>query len=225
MLKQSHQPYGFRNLLVFQKAETLQLDCRNLTTLFPAGKTMWALADQMDRSARSVKQNVVEGWKRNSTKEYYDFLGFSIGALTELEEDCNDIWRGVYRELMGIKGIMGEMVIPSTPLITPLISTPSTPLRSFIPHFDIEKIPFYPLDQNLPGVVKLKLQCKELNFLLAKLQKSLEEKMKTEKTISGVDLARTDLKQARNENGEMDEILKKSGLRRLENGQYIQEME
>jgi hypothetical protein len=55
-----------------------------------------------------VKQNIIEGWKRNSTREYYDFLGFSIGALTELEEDCNDIWNGIYPELMGTKGIMGE---------------------------------------------------------------------------------------------------------------------
>lgn len=68
-----------------------------------------SLADQMDRSARSGKQNIVEGWRRNTTKEYYDFLGFSIGAIAELEEDCDDVWKGIYPDLMGLKGIMGKM--------------------------------------------------------------------------------------------------------------------
>jgi len=109
MLKPSRQPYGFKNLLAFKKAEELQKECSLLTSPFPPLKTLYALSDQMNRSARSTKQNIVEGWKRNSTQEYYDFLGFSIGALTELEEDCNDIWNGIYPELMGVMGVMGVM--------------------------------------------------------------------------------------------------------------------
>src|SRR3990172_3852495 len=108
MLKQSQSPYGYKNLLVFKKAEELQMSCTGLTSVFPKTKTLIALADQMNRSARSVKQNIVEGWKRNSTKEYYEFLGFAIAANAELEEDCADIWRGIYPELMGVKGGMGE---------------------------------------------------------------------------------------------------------------------
>ena len=74
-------PYGFQKLLAFQKAEQVQICCGQMTRLFPKTKTLLSLADQMDRSARSGKQNIVEGWKRNTTKEYYDFLGFSIGLL------------------------------------------------------------------------------------------------------------------------------------------------
>ena len=113
-LKQSSSPYGYKSLLVYKKAEELQQACAELTRHFPpfshssSSKTLSALADQMDRSARSVKQNIVEGWKRNSTKEYHQFLGFSLGANAELEEDCNDIIKGVYAE-MGLKGEMGEM--------------------------------------------------------------------------------------------------------------------
>src|SRR3989338_1258830 len=125
MIKQSQSPYGYKNLLVFKKAEELQLSCTKLTGVFPKTKTLIALADQMNRSARSVKQNIVEGWKRNSTKEYYEFLGFSIGANAELEEDCMDVWKGVYPELKGIKGVMGERGIPSTPLTSSSHSTPS----------------------------------------------------------------------------------------------------
>lgn len=90
MLKPDRKPYGYRDLLVYKKAEQMQLFCSELTHRFPRTKTLIALADQMDRSARSVKQNIVEGWKRNGSKEYYDFLGFSIGANAELEEDCNE---------------------------------------------------------------------------------------------------------------------------------------
>ncbi|HCP09066.1 MAG TPA: hypothetical protein DIT25_04710, partial [Candidatus Moranbacteria bacterium] len=93
--------------MVYKKAEELQSECSRITAQFPREKTLIALADQMDRSARSGKQNIVEGWKRNSTKEYYDFLGFSIGAIAELEEDCDDIWKGFYPGLMGVRGVMG----------------------------------------------------------------------------------------------------------------------
>lgn len=240
MLKPSRQPYGFKNLLAYKKAEELQMECSRITAQFPKYKTLIALADQMDRSARSAKQNIVEGWKRNSTKEYYDFLGFSIGANTELEEDCNDIWKGTYRDLMGIKGVMGEMGsmrnniekgekgiggeiggergimgvkgemgIPTTPTPTTPIThfVPLNPLKSLNPSslsdllnpFDIEKIPFYPLNKNLPLVVQLKLRCKELNYLLHQLQKSLENKMNQEKTLTAKDLAQNRSKEIRNE--------------------------
>jgi four helix bundle protein len=162
MLKQTYSPTGYKQLLVYQKAEQLQMACAAFTSRFPPSsrsKTLLALADQMDRSARSVKQNIVEGWKRNGTKEYFEFLGFSLGACAELEEDCDDIIRGVYKE-MGLKGIeekggrggMGG-------------------------RGDIEKIPFYPLDPRLPPLVQLKLRCKEIHMLLQKLQRALSDKM------------------------------------------------
>src|SRR3989338_8836651 len=165
MKRESNSPYGYKNLLVYQKAEELQRACAAFTAHFPHLKTLYSLSDQMDRSARSVKQNIVEGWKRNSTKEYHQFLGFSLGANAELEEDCNDIIKGVYAEMAlrgieekgerGEKGKMGE----------------------------IERLPFYPLDTRLPPVVQLKLRCKELNMLLGKLQKSLVDKMSADHTL------------------------------------------
>ncbi len=258
MLKPSRQPYGFRNLLAYKKAEELQLECSRVTAQFPKYKTLIALADQMDRSARSAKQNIVEGWKRNSTKEYYDFLGFSIGANTELEEDCNDIWKGVYRDLMGVTGVMGEKgrekgamgengvngemgimdvrganwgvgitgvskekgeigVTGERGITSPSFKTPLNPLDPF----DIEKIPFYPLNKNLPLIIQLKLRCKELNYLLYRVQKSLEDKMKQEKTLSSGDIARNYL-QAVDKNKKQDDIfLEQYGFERLENGQVI----
>lgn len=246
MLKSAKSPYGYKKLLVYQKAEELQSSCSALTHLFPRHKTLSSLADQMDRSARSVKQNIVEGWKRNSTKEYYEFLGFSIGANAELEEDCADIWKGVYPELMGIKGVMGEMGItgekgtplipsphfsssspsPSTPAsrasnsFTPSPSTLSSPSPHF-PHFDIEKLPFYPLDRNLPPVVQLKLRAKEINFLLAKLQKSLEDKMTAEHTLSTSDRFKKHQTQKHSDDKWYEKALNDQGFISLENGKIV----
>src|SRR3989344_6742502 len=101
-IKPSRGSYGYRNLLVYKKADELQSECAKLTSLFPPLKTLLSLSDQMNRSARSTKQNITEGWKRNSTKEYYEFLGYAIASNAELEEDATDIWKGHYPELMGI---------------------------------------------------------------------------------------------------------------------------
>lgn len=230
MLKEARKTYGYKDLLVYKKAEELQKECSLLTSHFPHSshsiplKTLYALADQMNRSARSVKQNIVEGWKRNSTKEYYEFLGFSIGACAELEEDCDDIWKGFYPELMGKKGIMGEkgneeiikkdetMGERGTPSAPSTFSSPSSLSTPLIP-FDIEKIPFYPLDKSLPSVVQLKLRCKELNFLLEKLQKALVLKMENEKTMSANDKLKIINKQKQEEQKFEKEILSKYNIK------------
>ncbi|MDP3763150.1 MAG: four helix bundle protein [bacterium] len=173
-IKPNRNPYGYRELLVYQKADSLQSHCAILTSHFSRSKTAVALADQMNRSARSTKQNITEGWKRNSTKEYYEFLGYAVASNAELEEDATDICKGHYRELMEIKGVMGERGKNGKTPLTPLIP---------LPYPNIESIPFYPLDPSLPPVVQLKLRAKELNFLLEKLQKSLVEKMSAENTL------------------------------------------
>lgn len=104
----NRKPEGYKELLAYQKAAELQEETLKLVALFPKTKTMVDLADQMARSGRSGTKNIIEGWKRNTTKEYFQFLGFSIGAIEELKDDAADIAKGLYRELMGIKGIMGE---------------------------------------------------------------------------------------------------------------------
>ncbi|MGW8185265.1 MAG: four helix bundle protein [Candidatus Moraniibacteriota bacterium] len=204
MLKPYKDSYGYKKLLAYEKAEDLQMKCSRLTHLFPFSKTLSSLADQMDRSARSGKQNIVEGWRRNTTREYYDFLGFSIGAVAELEEDCDDIIRGSYPELvdkMGLKREEGEE-------------------RGWNIS-KVEKLRFYPLDLSLPLVIQLKLQSKELNFLLKKLQDSLEQKMKNESTLSLKDKSRI-IEKKKLDSGDVErKIMEENGLIRLEDGKFI----
>ena len=241
MLKKHSNPYGYKKLLVYQKAEELQAECRRLTAQFPRTKTMADLADQMDRSARSVKQNIVEGWKRNSTDEYHTFLGFSIAANAELEEDCKDIWNEVHHELRELKGVMGERGT-SSPSSHPLsfssseqrgpsgvmgergTSSPSSHSSHFSRYtpLDIEKLKFFPLDKTLPPVVRLFLRCREINFLIEKLQKSLADKMRRDGTMSLKDKIASQKKRIENEDSQLERDLIKRGLVRLPNGQIVE---
>jgi four helix bundle protein len=189
MIKPIRNSYGYRNLLVYKKAEELQLELSKFVSHFPHSKTLLALSDQMERSARSTKQNIIEGWKRNSTNEYYQFLGYAVASNAELEADFTDICIGIY-ESKGIgKGKKwGEWEEEK-----------------------IESIPFYPLDPLLPLPLQLKLRAKEINFLLDKLQNSLLEKMKTEKTLASADRFRIREREDAERRKELGEYLLKRG--------------
>lgn len=81
-------PKGYQYLGVWQNAALL----RALVRLFTKGlpKSEHRLKAQMDDSARSVKRNIEEGWKRPTSNEYLQFLGYSQGSLEELRGDVRD---------------------------------------------------------------------------------------------------------------------------------------
>lgn len=187
MIKQARDSYGYKKLLVYKKADELQMETSRLTSLFPHSRTLFSLSDQMIRSVRSTKQNIVEGWKRNSTSEYYTFLGYSIASNAELEEDCNDIISGKYPQLIDRKGIMGKKGEMG----------------------EIEKLRFYPLDAHLPPIVQLKLRCKEVNFLLDRLQQSLVSKMEKDHHLSPQDRMRQEGTQREKEDKWLEQFLRK----------------
>lgn len=209
MIKPPRNSYGYRNLLVYEKAEELQLALADYVSHFPPSKTLSALSDQMERSARSTKQNITEGWKRNSTSEYYQFLGFAIASNAELEEDFTDICKGVY-EAKGLKGVeKGERE-----------GKGGKRERG-----GIETIPFYPLNPILPPCLQLKLRAKELNYLLDRLQQSLIDKMRQEKTLSVADRVRSNQQKEAAASRWFEKTLKEQGSVRLENGQIVKKEE
>ena len=85
------RPDGYKDLLVYKRATELQEFIYQITEKF-----LWnekRRREHMRDSSRSVKQNIVEGWKRETTKQYIDFLSFSFGSLGELKEDGEDCIR------------------------------------------------------------------------------------------------------------------------------------
>jgi len=104
-------PEGYRELAVWSNARLLEILIRKFTlTLVPvptpkpalnAALKMplreYRLKAQTDDCARSVVANIEEGFKRPTTREYLDFLGFSQGSLEEVK---GDISRSLHNELV-----------------------------------------------------------------------------------------------------------------------------
>jgi four helix bundle protein len=85
------KPEGYKELLVYKRADELRSFIFNITEKFPISERR--RKEHMRDSARSVKQNIVGGWKRETTKQYIEFLSFSFGSLGELKEDSEDCFK------------------------------------------------------------------------------------------------------------------------------------
>ena len=81
-------PKGYQYLGVWQNAALLRVLIRKFTLTLPLRESR--LKAQMDDCARSVKRNIEEGWKRPTSQEYLNFLGYSQASLEELKGDIRD---------------------------------------------------------------------------------------------------------------------------------------
>lgn len=74
----------YKKLIVWQKAIDLVVKVYSFTNNFP-DKEKFALVTQINRCAVSIASNIAEGAGRNSTKEFNNFLGITLGSSCELE--------------------------------------------------------------------------------------------------------------------------------------------
>lgn len=74
----------FKDLIVWQKAMELVAEVYRLAKKLPK-EELFALSDQIRRSAISIPSNIAEGQGRNSTKEFIQFLAIAKGSKAELE--------------------------------------------------------------------------------------------------------------------------------------------
>jgi four helix bundle protein len=75
---------SYRDLRVWQEAMALAEDVFRLAARMPRIEG-FGLADQMRRSAISIPANIAEGYGRESTGSYVQFLKVARGSLKELE--------------------------------------------------------------------------------------------------------------------------------------------
>jgi four helix bundle protein len=75
---------SYKDLVVWQKWIELVDELYSITKSFPK-EEMFGLTSQIRRAAVSVPANIAEGWGRNSTKNYIQFIRISIGSLYEVE--------------------------------------------------------------------------------------------------------------------------------------------
>ena len=75
---------SYKDQIVWQKAMDLVVETYRLVESLPR-EEIYALSDQMRRSAVSIPSNIAEGHTRNSTKEYIQFLSIAKGSNAELQ--------------------------------------------------------------------------------------------------------------------------------------------
>ena len=75
---------SYKDLLIWQKGIEITDKVYLLTKSFPS-EEIYSLTNQIKRASVSIPSNIAEGFGRNSTKSYVNFLKISRGSLYELE--------------------------------------------------------------------------------------------------------------------------------------------
>lgn len=76
--------FGFRKLIVYQKAKEFVILVYRLTSLWPK-EELYSLTSQIRRAAISIAANIAEGYTRSGTKEFLRFIDIALGSLVECE--------------------------------------------------------------------------------------------------------------------------------------------
>ena len=74
--------YTFKDIKVWQKSHALVLEVYKVTRNFPDSEK-YGLVSQIRRSAASIATNIVEGYKRQSGKDFAHFLNMADSSLEE----------------------------------------------------------------------------------------------------------------------------------------------
>jgi four helix bundle protein len=75
---------SYRDLEVWKKGIALCIEIYSLTAGFPSNE-MYGLTNQIRRASSSISANIAEGYGRESTKNYIQFLKTARGSLYELD--------------------------------------------------------------------------------------------------------------------------------------------
>lgn len=93
-------PEGYRFLVPWSNAALLRFLVRLLTSGLP--KSEYRRKAQVDDAARSIVRNIEEGYKRATTGEYLQFIGYSQGSLEEVKGDIRELTEdGFLRTIRG----------------------------------------------------------------------------------------------------------------------------
>lgn len=105
---------GYHKLIAWQKSHELALMVYQTTKTFPKDE-LFAITSQLRRAALSVPTNMVEGYARNSQKEFARFLLISLGSLAEVgyliefSYELNYIKIDDYEKVMHLKEEVGQI--------------------------------------------------------------------------------------------------------------------
>jgi len=75
---------SYKSLIVWQKAIVLVTEVYSISKTFP-NEEKFGIVNQLNRAVVSIPSNIAEGWGRESSKNYLQFLRISRGSLMEVE--------------------------------------------------------------------------------------------------------------------------------------------
>ena len=75
---------SYKDLLIWQKGIEIVCMTYKLVSCFPKDE-LYALSSQIKRSSVSIPSNIAEGYGRQSTQSYIQFIKIARGSLCELE--------------------------------------------------------------------------------------------------------------------------------------------
>lgn len=78
----NNQVPGYKNLIVWQLADSLSKEVYKITFRFPKEET-YGITSQLRRAVLSVPLNIIEGYARNNKNEFRQFLRIALGSLAE----------------------------------------------------------------------------------------------------------------------------------------------
>lgn len=111
---------SYKDLLIWQKSMDLVESVYKLTENLPT-KEQYGLISQMRRAAVSIPSNIAEGYGRQATGYYFQFLSIARGSLLELETQIELCRRLKYIEESDSENILIS-ILEISKMITSLIS-------------------------------------------------------------------------------------------------------
>ena len=178
-------PKGYQYLGVWQNAALLRTLIRKFTLTLPLSERR--LKAQLDDAGRSVKRNIEEGWKRPTTSEYLNFLGYSQASLEEVKGDIRDVKSDGFlpsKPLSTLNNILNiDLNIFKGPNKGQIKGEPDNPGHPY----------FIPLSTLNPHTLTYEIFMELINktdFLLRRLVESLEKKLDDERMFFKVEQAR-----------------------------------
>lgn len=74
----------YKDLIVWQKSNNLVLEIYKITRKLPTTE-IYGFCSQTQRASVAIPSNIAEGYARNHTKEFVQFLGIAFGSAAELD--------------------------------------------------------------------------------------------------------------------------------------------
>ena len=199
-------PEGYKYLVQWSNAVLLRFLVRKLTGNLP--KSEYRRKSQLDDAARSVVRNIEEGYKRPTTADYVQFLGYSQGSLEEVKGDIRELTEDGFlnsksgSSLIGVGidlGAFNKVLLSSNHPLT----SPKPPLKDSTGNYRNLKEPdfsYRPLTALYPPLKDIRPEdltyeifvelINKTDWLLRKLVESLETKLNSDQKAYQVERAR-----------------------------------